>query len=119
MVVPGEAAPPPVDERSAFPPQRLRQQEAPLPRDVERGRVELDVLHAGQDGSRAQRHREAGALGARGVGRVRVQVAEPPSREDGGRRADGLQVVAAAAQTAATVHVGILRVNNHMHGRYL
>lgn len=109
VVVAGEAAAPPVHELGPFPAQRLRQQEAPLPGDVQRGRVELDVLHAGEHGPGPEGHREARPLGARRVGGVRVQVAEPPGGEDGRRGADGLEAVPAVPDGgAAAVTAGIL-----------
>jgi len=93
VVVAGEAAAPAVDEPRPFPPQGLRQQEAALPGDVQRGRVELDVLHVGEGGPGPECHREAGPPGAGRVGRVCVQVAEAPGGQDGGRGADGVEVV--------------------------
>lgn len=102
MVVACERSAPAVDECGPFPPQRLRQQEATLAGDVQRGRMELDVLHAGEVGPRPQRHREARALGAGRVGGMRVEVAEAPRGENGGRRPDGLEVVTAAVDAGAS-----------------
>ena len=111
MVVAGEAAAPPVHQLGPFPAQRLRQQEAPLPGDVQGGRMELDVLHARQHGPGPESHSEAGPLGARRVGGVRVQVAEPPGGEDGGRGADGLEAVPPVADSGdAAVDAGILMI---------
>lgn len=109
VVVAGEAAPPPVHQLGSFPPQRLRQQKAPLTGNVQRGWVELDVLHAGQHGSGPEGHREARPPGARRVGGVRVQVAEASGGENGRWGADGVEVVPAVADGgAAAVDAGIL-----------
>lgn len=45
VIVAGEVPPPLVDQPSSFSSQRLRQQKAALPRQVQRRRMELDVLH--------------------------------------------------------------------------
>mmetsp|Transcript_3134 Transcript_3134/g.4524 ORF Transcript_3134/g.4524 Transcript_3134/m.4524 type:complete len:356 (+) Transcript_3134:1232-2299(+) len=122
LVVPaGEALPGRVQQPGALPAEGLREQEAALARQVQRGRVELHVLHALQLGAHTQGHGEAVAARAGRVGGVLVQVAEAARRQHRGRGQEGLRgpvpervhahaVAAVGAQRLRQVHGGAARL---------
>ena len=73
-----------VDERGALAAHRLGDERHGIAPDRERGGMELNELHVGEQRARARRHRDAVSGGFDGVGGVAVEASHPARRQHDG-----------------------------------